>query len=291
MRQILGDIFSMGRIQEFRAKVGGGQISFVQKDIWRCLAAEFLGTFLLVLIGCGSTVQIGARAPTVVDAALCFGLTVATLIIMIGHVSGCHINPAVTCAMLVTGKIKIIKALLYIVVQCVGAIVAIAVLKALSPPAVQNTDIGYMTLATGVTPLQGFGIEFLLTFVLVFVVFGVCDEHRNDVKGSGALTIGLALASLILYGGPLTGAGINPARALGPCVISGKFEDHWVYWLGPIGGGLVAAAIYQHVFRALRPDEVEAAEIMRDKKIREMEASKEHVNVNMNGNGSPVPSV
>jgi len=108
------------------------------------------------------------------------------------------------------------------------------------------------------------------------------------VKGSGALSIGLALAGLILYGGPLTGAGINPARALGPCVIVGKFEDHWVYWLGPIGGGIVAAAIYQHVFRALRPDEVEAAESKRDKKIREMEANKEHVNVNMNS--SPLPS-
>jgi len=258
----------MGKLQEFREKVGASQVKMNQKDIWRSLAAEFLGTFILMLVGCGSITHIeGREPPTLVGAAFAFGLIVATLAQTIGHVSGCHINPAVTIAMLVTGKIHLVKAVLYMLVQCVAAIVGIAVLKALTPGDTSALTFGYAHLADGLTELQGFGVEFMITFVLLFIIFAVTDENR-DMKGSAPVAIGLALAALVLYGGPLTGAGMNPARVLGPCVIVGKWENHWLYWIGPFGGAVTAAAVYQGVFRALRSDEVEAAELELQRKAK-----------------------
>jgi aquaporin related protein len=168
----------------------------------------------------------------------------------------------------------VVKAGLYIIVQCVAAIVGIAVLKALTPGDTSEIGFGYTTLAKDMTELQGFGVEFMITFVLLIIIFAVTDEGRRDIKGSAPLAIGLALTALVLYGGPLTGAGMNPARVLGPCVILGKFESHWLYWVGPIGGAVTAAAVYQGVFRASRPDEIEAVDLALERKSRDREAVK-----------------
>lgn len=160
---------------------------------WKAIFAEFLGTLLLVLIGTGSCIQDWKSDPLdIVQIALSFGLTVATIVWIIGHISGGHINPAVTCAMLITRKISLIRAVLFIGAQLVGAIIGSALLKAFTPEDMRG-PLGATTLGKGVTQGMAVGIEFFITFVLVLTVFASCDNKRADLKGSFPLTIGLSI--------------------------------------------------------------------------------------------------
>lgn len=261
----------MEKIANFRERVSVSHVEMPRKDIWKSLGAEFLGTFILMVIGCGVGLYTGSEEnkPTLVAVALTWGFTVASLAQSLGHVSGCHMNPAVTLAFLSTRKIELVKAGLYIVVQCIASIVAIGVLKALTPEDVKG-GFGTITVSSSLTSLQGFGIEFILTFILVFVVFSVSDEHRTDIGGSTPLAIGCCIITLIFFGANLTGAGLNPARVLGPAVVQGFWDFHWIYWVGPIGGGITAGTVYEHVFRNLSPEE-HAAALAQLQKSREPE--------------------
>jgi aquaporin related protein len=225
------------------------------------LLAEFLGTMFLVFVGCASTVDgwDSGNSPHLIEVAIAFGITIATMAQAIGHVSGCHINPAVTSAMLVTGKITVIRAIFYILSQCVGAICGAALLQALTPASAQGM-LGVTQVHNNLTTSQGFGVEFFSTFTLVLIVFGVCDEHRKDIRGSAPLAIGLAVTTAILATGRYTGGSLNPARSLGPAVVANQWAHHWVYWAGPIVGGMVAALIYQKAFRARSPEEEQELE-------------------------------
>lgn len=227
------------------------------RDIWRMLMAEYVGPLFLVLIGCSSCVKGWNEENNdaqIVQVALAFGVTIATMAQAVGHVSGGHFNPAVTVACLVTGKITIVKAAAYIFAQCLGAVSGAALLQALTPTEFHNT-LGVTEVHTALTPTQGFGVEFFSTFTLVLVVFGVCDENRKDVRGSAPMAIGLCISAAILATGNYTGGSLNPARSLGPALIANKWAFHWVYWSGPIIGGIVAALLYQKVFKARTPEE------------------------------------
>merc|ERR1712241_1589737 len=220
-------------------------------DILFKLVAEMIGTMFLVLVGCGSCFGAGGDAGYV-RIALAFGVTVATIAQSIGHVSGCHINPAITCGLIVGAKVGLIKGLLYIVAQCIGGLVGAGLLKAFLP-STQKTLPG-ITGLTNVTAGQGVGIELFITFVLVLVVFAAaCDENNApSVKGSAPLAIGLSVTTCHLFAVPLTGSSMNPARSLGIAPFSG-FENHWVYWIGPILGGILAAVTYTLLFKADPP--------------------------------------
>ncbi|XP_050304246.1 aquaporin AQPAe.a isoform X2 [Anthonomus grandis grandis] len=215
------------------------------KSLWRMLTAEFLGTLILVFIGCAACVNMGAN---LVSIALTFGLVIATLVQVIGHISGCHINPAVTISLFVTGDINLIRSLLYILVQCIGAIAGAALLHALLPSDLVGS-LGMTTVSKDLTPLTGLLFEFVYTFLLLFVIHAVCDPRRKDIKGSIPLAIGLAIAAVHLSGVPFTGSSVNPARSLGPCVIMNSWDDHWIYWVGPILGGILAGIIYKFIFK------------------------------------------
>ncbi|CAL8131575.1 unnamed protein product [Orchesella dallaii] len=217
--------------------------------IWKALLAELLGTLILVFVGCGSCIaSSGGGSAAYVQIALSFGITVATIAQAIGHISGCHINPAVSVGMCVAGKMKPIKATLYIIVQCIGAILGSLILYVVTPEADQGS-LGATYPRDGLSVGQAFGIELVITMVLVLTVFGVCDENRTDVKGSAPLAIGLSITACHLFAVPITGSSMNPARTVGPAIVKGIWIEHWLYWMGPCAGGAIAALIYK-VFRA-----------------------------------------
>jgi aquaporin-4 len=181
-------------IETFRMKTSIDDVRSLQ--FWRALAAEFIGTFILVIVSLGSTVQGWNSgiddALDVVQIALTFGLAVSTSVWIVGHLSGGHINPAVTIAMLVTRRISLIRAIMYMICQCVGSIAAAGLLKALTPPGLRG-GLGTTTLNAGVSPAMGFGIELCITMFLVLTVFATCDSKRTDHAGSFPLQIGLSV--------------------------------------------------------------------------------------------------
>ena len=167
---------------------------------WMAVAAEALGTLVLVIIGCGTCVGKDWEKlnPSNLQIAFAFGLTVATVVWCIGHLSGGHINPAVTAAMLLTRKISLVKAVLYVVAQSAGAVGGAALLKGLTPEDLLG-DIGMTTVSDDITVVRAFGVEFFITFVLVLTVFASCDARRQDLKGSAPLTIGIAVLICHLF--------------------------------------------------------------------------------------------
>ena len=188
-----------------------------------------------------------------VQIALCFGVTVATLAQTLGHVSGCHVNPAVTAGLVTGAKLGLLKALLYVLAQCIGATVGAGILSVLIPADKVAEGVG----VTGISKIsagQGFGVEFIITMVLVLVVFAAAADSNNSesVKGSAPLAIGLSITTCHLFAIPLTGSSMNPARTFGPSLVFSAWTNHWVYWAGPILGGVTAALIYQLLLK-VRP--------------------------------------
>ncbi|HVA58006.1 MAG: aquaporin [Gemmatimonadaceae bacterium] len=227
------------------------------QDLKRPIVAEFIGTFALVFIG-GATIMNGYvanAAVPLIDVAIAYGLTMALLVSATMRVSG-HLNPAVTIGFAVTRRLSLPATAVYIVSQCAGAVVAALALKALFPATVaQAARLGGEWVAGNVSTLHAIGFEAIATFFLVFVVFGtVVDPKAPKV---GGFAVGLTVCADVLAIGPLTGASMNPARAFGPALVSGVFEGHLIYWIGPILGGVAAGLIYDWVF--LRDDPAAAA--------------------------------
>jgi aquaporin Z len=212
------------------------------------LIAEFIGTFALIFIGAG-TVALGGH---LVGIALAHGLVVLSFAYAYGHISGTHINPAVTLGVWAAGKIDTVRAGAYVAVQLAGGIVgALALRWVLGGTAsglgatrlAQNLDLHGTAYA--VTPAVGLFVEAILTFFLANAVLNAGISGKATIPGG--LAIGLTLTFCILMGGPLTGASLNPARTLGPAVATGVYDDLWVYFAGPVVGGLVAGLLYKGV--------------------------------------------
>lgn len=207
------------------------------------LVAEFIGTFALIFVGAGA-VSVGAGG--ILGAAFAHGMVVLGLAYAFGHVSGTHINPAVTLAMLVTRQITAARAGQYIIAQLLGGWAgALALRFFLQGTAWADGGLGVTRLAAGVSNTQGVLLEALLTFFLVTAVFNTAVGGHVGAHAGAA--VGFTLVALILVGGPLTGAGLNPARSLGPALVTGDVRDLWLYLIGPIAGAIAAALLYQHV--------------------------------------------
>ncbi|KAH9505758.1 Aquaporin-4 [Bulinus truncatus] len=219
-------------------------------NLWLALPSEFIGTLIITLLGCGTWIQWGSNAqPDTVRVALTFGLAVATVVWIFSHISGAHVNPAVTVAALFTRRVSIIRGVLYIIAQVIGGIVGAGILYGLTPSQALGT-LGANELRSYVSSAQGFGVELLVTFVYVLAVFSSLDDKRTDLRGSFPLTIGLAVVVCHLFAIPYTKAGLNPARSFGPALIVNFWEKHWVYWVGPIAGALLAGLSYDYIFSA-----------------------------------------
>jgi glycerol uptake facilitator protein len=223
------------------------------------LIAEFIGTALLVLIGAGSVTATltleGSTGAKFSEADLgiisfAFAFIIMAMIFTIGKVSGCHINPGVTIALALTGRVDWATAISYIVAQVVGAVVgAFAIVAMFGTKAATNSILGVTSFGPSVSPLQAIVAEGLGTFILVFTIYGVAVDPRAPA-GWAALGIGLIVAGIIFVVGPVTGAALNPARAFGTtfvqAILGGKnyFDQYYVYIIGPVVGGALGAIVY-----------------------------------------------
>lgn len=222
----------------------------------RAWLAEAIGTYALVFFGPLSiTIAIavfgmGLNAESLLIISLGHGAVIGIMAYVFGHVSGTHINPAVTIAMMATRRIGIGDGAGYIGSQLVGAVAASATLAAVIPKYASQVKYGVQTGPSAFldnSAASGFAVEAILTFFLVATIFMVA-VHKKAAAGFAGAAIGSMIFLLHLVGVPLTGASMNPARTFGPALISGFWDHHWMYWAGPIVGGLVAAFVMNYVF-------------------------------------------
>lgn len=206
----------------------------------RAYVAEAVGTFLLVFAGPGAAVinSVSGGGVTSLGIGLSFGLVVMVAIFAIGHISGAHINPAVTLTFATFGSFPWRHVPVYIVAQLVGATTAALTLRLLFG---NVAGLGSTVPTDGAG--QALGLEIVITFFLMFVIMAVATDERA-VPGAAAVAIGGYVALAATFSGPIAGASMNPARSFGPAIASGTWNEHWVYWLGPIAGALLGALVY-----------------------------------------------
>ncbi len=218
--------------------------------------AEFVGTFALVFIGVGSIVATGGHDLTAI--ALAHGLAIGVMASAVGHISGGHFNPAVTLGFLVTRRIDARLAAAYWFAQITAAILGALLIQGFLPErGVDAVDLGTPQLGSGISAGQGLGIEVVLTFFLVWVIFATAADPRGAFRSVAGLAIGFTITLDIYMGGPFTGAAMNPARALGPQLVQGVWSDAWVWYLGPVIGAVLAALVYEWLYlRPLAPEPV-----------------------------------
>ena len=231
----------------------------------RAWLAEAIATYCLVFFGPVSiglaTVVYGngLSIPAIVMISLAHGGAIGLMVYAFGHVSGAHINPAVTISMLVTRRINVKDGIAYIIFQIIGAIAAAASYKAILPDIGAKVNFGTQggpsDLLNHSVP-AAFVVEAILTFFLVTVIF-MTAVHKKAPAGMYGLAIGGMIFLIHLIGVPLTGASVNPARTLGPAVISGCCWDiHWLYWAAPITGAVIAGLIMNYIFAKKAEQEV-----------------------------------
>lgn len=213
--------------------------------------AEALGTFALVFFGAGAVASkfFPDAGYGILGVAIVHGLVLAVLITATMGISGGHLNPAVTLGFLVTRRISVADAAVYIVAQLLGAVLAALMMQAVYPiGVVRPISLGTPTVASTIQLSQAILLEAVMGFFLVSAVFGtILNSASARIGGFG---VGLTVLFCLIVGGPLTGAAVNPARAFGPALVSGQWVAHIVWWVGPILGGIVAALVWEHLLLA-----------------------------------------
>jgi len=215
------------------------------------LLAEFVGTFTLIFVGAGAIIS--TRGGDLVAIGLAHGLAIGVMVSSLGHVSGAHFNPAVTIGAWVTQKIDSKNATAYILAQLAGAAAAAALLRAAVPALLWKDPInlGVPAVTSAISTGQAVLIEAVLTFFLVWVIFATAIDPEGAFGKIAGLAIGLTITMDIMMGGAFTGAAMNPARWFGPAVVGGFYKNWWVWLVGPIAGGIIAASLYDTII--LRP--------------------------------------
>lgn len=212
---------------------------------------ELIGTAVLVLFGCGSAAIAGSTLGTL-GIALAFGLSIVAMAYVIGNISGCHINPAVSLAMLINKKMTVKEFILYVIAQVIGALVGIGILYAIiacSGLEVANTGLGAngfnAASSVGLNMIGAIIVEIILTFVFIYTILGVTsDDNKSAVAG---IVIGLTLTFVHIMGIPLTGTSVNPARSLAPALVLGgeALKQVWVFIVAPFIGSALAAFTFK----------------------------------------------
>ena len=226
-------------------------------SIMKKYVAEFFGTLVLVLLGCGTAMLVGCDAVNgggYVLTAFAFGLVIVAMAYSIGNISGCHINPAVSLGVFISGGIKAKEMFCYWISQCLGALAGAGLLAGIFElGGVEDMTHGYGTNGLGGVNgsiCAGLLVEFLLTFVFVLAIVGVTSKKGNHGSFAG-LVIGFTLVLVHILGIGLTGTSVNPARSLGPAIVNAiindtqALKDVWVFWVGPLAGAACAAYLYK----------------------------------------------
>jgi aquaporin Z len=228
----------------------------VQRDVLQRAFAEFIGTFALIFVGAGSIIATGGQDLTAI--ALAHGLVIGVMASAVGHISGGHFNPAVTLGFVAARRIDMRMAAAYWFAQITAAIIGALLLRGVVPDsAADRVDLGAPVLGSGVSAGQGLAIEIVLTFFLVWVIFATAADPRGAFRSVAGLAIGFTISLDIFMGGPFTGAAMNPARAFGPQLVQNVWSDGWVWYLGPLIGGVLAALAYEWLYlRPLGPEPV-----------------------------------
>ncbi|XP_071641322.1 aquaporin AQPAn.G isoform X1 [Temnothorax longispinosus] len=232
----------------------------MQKNTITMFVAEIIGTAVLLFIGCmGSIGGLGSAPPPPLQPALTFGLTVNLIIMMIGHISGAHLNPAITIGAVIMGLKSIPTGVIYILGQFIGAIGGYGILKMITPAELfndgnPNSTVGVcMTVVhPGISNVQALLVEMFCTSCLLCAFCAACDPRCAHLSDSGALKFGLSVTTLSFAAGPYTGCSMNPARTFGPAFWNNAWKDHWIYWVGPISGALLGTYAYHLLFAEKR---------------------------------------
>ncbi len=228
--------------------------------------AEFLGTLLIVFIGAGAicadhTLKMAGGhgvGPTWIIPV--FGIVIVAIVYATSYISGSHINPAVTISLWTTGRMHANTAIFYIISQLSGAIIAACFLRILFPDAVNTVHLGTCALGKGVGFWKAVFIEAIITFLFVFTIYATAVDKRTS-KTLAGIAIGLVYLFGMLVSTTITGGAINPARVFGPAVVSGHFNSHFIWWLGPVSGAIAAGFLYGKVLgRSLSYTEDSASE-------------------------------
>lgn len=215
--------------------------------------AEFIGTAVLVIFGCGTAMLVGCDAANgsgYILTALAFGLVIVGMAYCVGNISGCHINPAVSLGVLISGGMKVVDFIGYVIAQILGAIAGTGVLAAVfNLGGIEDKTGGFGSnglAGVGDSIIAGLIVEVVLTFVFVLTVIGVTSKSANH--GSfGGLIIGLTLTLVHILGIGLTGTSVNPARSIGPAIFAGgdAIKNVWIFIVAPLVGGALAAIVYK----------------------------------------------
>jgi aquaporin-4 len=218
--------------------------------------AEAIATYALVFFGPLAIILSvvafgdGLSIESIIMISLAHGAAIGLMVYAFGHISGAHINPAVTIPMMITKKISVADGIGYIIFQLIGAVVAAFSLKAILPEIGAKVNFGTQGGPSELlnnSVMAGITVEIILTFFLVTVIF-LTAVHKKAPAGIHGISIGGMVFLLHLVGVPLTGASMNPARTFGPAVVSGFWELHWLYWVAPIIGGIIAGVIMNYIF-------------------------------------------
>jgi aquaporin Z len=218
----------------------------VEQNWLKNSVVEFVGTFALIFVGAGSIIATGGQ--NLVAIALAHGLAIGLMVAAAGHISGGVYNPSLTVGLMVTRRMAVGRGAYYIVAQLVGATVAALALKVIfAPAAAAAVNLGTPAVGLGVGTAAAVLAEIIMTFFLMYSVFGVAVDQRG-AKAIAGLVIGLTITMDIFVGGGLTGAAMNPARWFGPAIVQGAFDNWWIYWVGPIIGASIAAVVWNQFY-------------------------------------------
>jgi aquaporin TIP len=218
------------------------------REAGKTFLAELIGTFGLIFFGAGAILQnAGPQTVGTTGIALAHGLAIMLGVYMFGSISGGHFNPAVSFGMALTKHLSWGGMIRYWVAQLLGASLAAWVLSRAYSGVLLDVHLGTPAVDPSISAWMAACIEAVLTFFLVAVIFATAVDPRA-AKGFAGLAIGMTITMDILMAGALTGGAVNPARAFGPALLAGYWQDHWVYWVGPLIGGGAAALLYEHFF-------------------------------------------